>query len=436
MRQRRVVLATFGSLGDLHPMLAVGLRLRAAGAEVVIASSEGHRAKVEAEGLGFAPVRPDFADIERDLGVDPAEAMRRMIAGDDFLFREVLFPYVRRSYEDSLAAVAGADLVAGTNFAFGARIAAEVRRLPYVALVLQPLTFLSAYDPPVILPYPLLGSLPTKVGLKGAELFFNLVRQATTSWAGPLQRLRRELGLPPERDPIFTGQFSRAQRALGLYSPLLGAPQPDFPACAEIVGSTFYDSEAGGPDRLPPELERFLGAGPPPVVFTLGSAAVLQGEGFYRHSLAAARSLGLRAVLLVGPDAAPRWTRSVIEDALAVAYAPHSLLFPRAAAVVHHGGIGTTAQALRAARPQLVVPYFADQPDNAQRLVRLGVARTLANRRYTARRAAAELSALLHDREYALAAGSAAAVVAEEDGANRAADAIIAVLERSAVVAA
>jgi UDP:flavonoid glycosyltransferase YjiC (YdhE family) len=392
LTKRRVVLATFGSLGDLHPMLAVGLRLRDAGTDVIIASSEGHRAKVEAEGLGFAPVRPDFADIERDLGVDPAEAMRRMIAGDDFLFRQVLFPYIRRSYEDSLAAVTGADLVAGTNFAFGARIAAEVRRLPYVALVLQPLTFLSAYDPPVILPYPLLGSLPTKVGLKGAELFFNLVRQATTSWAGPMQRLRRELGLPPERDPIFTGQFSRAEQALGLYSPLLGESQPDFPVGAEIVGSTFYDSEAGGPDRLSPEIDAFLEAGPPPVVFTLGSAAVLQGDGFYRQSLAAARSLGLRSILLVGPDAAPRWTNAVAGDALAAAYAPHSLLFPRAAAVVHHGGIGTTAQALRAARPQLVVPYFADQPDNAQRLVRLGVARTLPNRRYTARRAAAELS--------------------------------------------
>jgi UDP:flavonoid glycosyltransferase YjiC (YdhE family) len=104
--------------------------------------------------------------------------------------------------------------------------------------------------------------------------------------------------------------------------------------------------------------------------------------------------------------------------------------------VVHHGGIGTTAQALRAARPQLVVPYFADQPDNAQRLVRLGVARTLPNRRYTARRAAAELSALLGERDYAVAARSAATAVAEEDGAGRAAEAILEVLARSAVVAA
>lgn len=436
MARRRVVLATFGSLGDLHPMLAVALRLRALGVDAVIATSEGHRAKVEAEGLSFAPVRPDFSDIERDLGVDPAEAMRRMIAGDDFLFKDVLFPYVRRSYEDALAATAGADLVAGTNFAFGGRIAAEVRGLPFVALVLQPLTFLSAHDPPVLLPYPWLGTLPTKLGPRSAELLFSLVKQATASWAKPLQRLRRELGLPAERDPVFTGHFELAQRVLGLYSPLLGAPQPDFPASAAIVGSTFYDSEAGGRDALSPELEAFLEDGPPPLVFTLGSAAVLQGERFYGASLQAAERLGRRAVLLVGPEAAERWAGETGPGAIAVGYAPHSLLFPRAQAVIHHGGIGTTAQALRAGRPQLVVPYFADQPDNAARLVRLGVARTLPSRRYTAGRAAAALAALMGGPGYAAQAQWSAGMVGREDGAEAAAQAIAEVLAGSTVLAA
>jgi UDP:flavonoid glycosyltransferase YjiC (YdhE family) len=436
LTKRRVVLATFGSLGDLHPMLAVALRLRGLGVEVVIATSEGHRAKVEAEGLGFAPVRPDFTDIERDLGVEPAEIMRRMISGDDFLFKDVLFPYVRKSYEDALTATAGADLVAGTNFAFGGRLAAEVRGLPFVALVLQPLTFLSAHDPPILLPYPWLGALPIKLGPKGAELLFGLVKQATTAWAKPLQKLRRELHLPAERDPVFTGHFEVAQRVLGLYSPLLGAPQPDFPAGTAIVGSTFYDREARGADALSSELERFLAAGPPPAVFTLGSAAVLQGERFYRTSLQAAERLGLRAVLLVGPDAAARWAGETGLSALALGYAPHSQLFPRARLIVHHGGIGTTAQALRAGRPQLVVPFFADQPDNAARLVRLGVALTSPSRRYTPARATATLADLLGEPRFARAAEGAAEIVRREDGAEAAAIAIAEVLARSAALAA
>jgi UDP:flavonoid glycosyltransferase YjiC (YdhE family) len=274
------------------------------------------------------------------------------------------------------------------------------------------------------------------LGPKGAELLFGLVRQATSAWASPLRRLRRELGLRPERDPIFSGQFEVAERALGLYSPLLGALQPDFPSSAAIVGSTFYDRGQAGADGLAPELERFLDQGPPPIVFTLGSAAVLQGEDFYAASLEAAGRLGRRAVLLVGPDAAARWAERTGPDALAVGYAPHSRLFPRAAAIVHHGGMGTTAQALRAGRPQLVVPFYADQPDNAARLVRLRVARTVPNRRYTARRATVELSSLLEDRAYAQAAASVSETVREEDGAAEAAAAIIEVLERSTLVAA
>jgi UDP:flavonoid glycosyltransferase YjiC (YdhE family) len=434
MAKRRVVLATFGSLGDLHPMLAVALKLRAAGVDAVIATSEEHRAKVEAEGLHFAPVRPDFADIERDLGIDMAEAMRRMIAGDDFLFRDVLFPYVRRSYQDALAATAGADLVAGTSFAFGARLAAEVRRLPFVALVLQPMSFLSAHDPPTLGFIPGFSTLPARMGPKGAELLFGVLKHAVTGWARPLQQLRRELGLPRMRDPIFTGQFAAAARVLGLYSPLLGAPQPDFPPNASIVGSTFYDRAEAGADAGSEALERFLAAGPPPAVFTLGSAAVLQGETFYRESLAAARRLGLRAVLLVGPEGLG-WIPPA-PDVLALPYAPHGRLFPRCRVIVHHGGMGTTAQALRAARPQLVVPFYADQPDNAARLVRLGVARTIPSRRYSTARAAAALAALVGDADYTAQAAEAARQVAGEDGAAAAARAVVEVLEASTVEAA
>jgi UDP:flavonoid glycosyltransferase YjiC (YdhE family) len=236
------------------------------------------------------------------------------------------------------------------------------------------------------------------------------------------------------RDPIFTGQFAAAARVLGLYSPLLGAPQPDFPPNASIVGSTFYDRAEAGADAGSEALERFLAAGPPPAVFTLGSAAVLQGETFYRESLAAARRLGLRAVLLVGPEGLG-WIPPA-PDVLALPYAPHGRLFPRCRVIVHHGGMGTTAQALRAARPQLVVPFYADQPDNAARLVRLGVARTIPSRRYSTARAAAALAALVGDADYTAQAAEAARQVAGEDGAAAAARAVVEVLEASTVEAA
>jgi len=236
-------------------MIAVALRLREAGHQTVIAAEAAHGPKVEAEGLEFCGVRPDFADLERELGLSGEEIMRRLVRSDDFLFRKVLFPALRDSLDDGRRAVAGADLLVATGLSYGPRYAAELVGLPWIAAALQPSSFLSVYDPPAG-PNPLanraVAAMPP--GMRRAPK-----RLATTMvnyWAAPAHELRRELGLPPRRDLVFEGQFAGAVRTLGLYSPLLGAPQPDFPACAEIVGSTFYDSEAGGPDRLPPELAR------------------------------------------------------------------------------------------------------------------------------------------------------------------------------------
>ncbi len=133
-----------------------------------------------------------------------------------------------------------------------------------------------------------------------------------------------------------------------------------------------------------PELLRFLDAGEPPIVFTLGSAAVWIADDFYAVSIAAARALGRRALLLAGENAAD--IRAHAPDGIGVFdYAPHSAVMPRAGVIVHQGGVGTTAQALRAGRPMLVVPFGQDQPDNARRVVGLGVARTIPEGRLSHR---------------------------------------------------
>jgi len=412
----KIVLATYGTLGDLHPFLAVALRLAESGHEVTVAATGFHRARVESAGLRFAPMRPDFAEIERDLGMDAAAGIRTMMTHDDWLFRKVLFPYIRQSWEDGLAVLEGADLVLTSPFAYGARLAAEQRGVPRIAVGLQPLSFMSAYDPPTLRRNRWAAELAARAGPEATRRLLTLGLKMAAAWAKPYQALRRELGLAPEPDDaLYSGWFSSAA-VVGLYSPLLGAVQPDYPAGTEIVGSAFYDSDTGGPPAPSPELEGFLAAGSPPLVFTLGSAAVEVGERFYGESLLAARRLGRRAVLLVGPDHVRRWAGLAGPDVLVAGYAPHSLLFPRAAAVVHHGGIGTSSQGLRAGVPQLVVPFLGDQPDNAARLVRLGLARSLSQPRYAAPRAAHALRALLTDPEYALHARRAAAVVAAEDG--------------------
>src|SRR5262249_28459461 len=153
---------------------------------------------------------------------------------------------------------------------------------------------------------------------------------------------------------------------LAMFSPVLGGVQPDWPPNSQLTGFPFYDGLSAA---LNPKLAAFLDGGQPPIVFTLGSAAVMAAGEFYTESLRAAQRLGNRAILVTRRDPG-NVPAGPLPDGVAVfEYAPFSALFPRAAAIVHQGGIGTTGQALRAGRPMLVVPFGFDQPDNADRVV-------------------------------------------------------------------
>ena len=206
---------------------------------------------------------------------------------------------------------------------------------------------------------------------------------------------------------------------------------------AAVVGFAYYDSEYGGEGRpadgiqSPPgskpgldvDFERFLAAGARPLVFTLKSMAVHHpaASSFFRDSLEAARNLGQRAILLTGDPGALDLPNHG-DDFIKRRYAPLSLLLPRAAAVIHQGGIGTLAQSLRSGRPELVVPFFGDQFDNAARAARLGVARVIPFRRYRASTATRSLAALLSDDRSHSRAQAVAATLSAEAGAERAAE--------------
>jgi rhamnosyltransferase subunit B len=249
-----------------------------------------------------------------------------------------------------------------------------------------------------------------------------LVRRVTRSWMEPVYALRQELGLARGADPLYEGQHS-PRLVLALFSRLLAEPQPDWPQRVRITGAVTYNGAAAN-RALPIEVEAFLAAGPPPVVFTLGTSAVGAAGDFFSESVAAVRAIGARAIMLVGPYAENRPRGAVPESVLLAEFAPHAALFPRAAAIVHQGGAGTLHQALRAGRPTLIVPFAHDQPDNAYRVQKLGASRTLRPARYRAQRVAAELNALLTSRSYEARAAQCAERVKREDGAATAAASI------------
>jgi hypothetical protein len=273
-------------------------------------------------------------------------------------------------------------------------MAAERRAIPCVAIVLQPLLFMSAFDPPVIPKAEWLTRLLRTLGPAVTGVVLSIIKRAVGTLLRPVHTLRREIGLEPSSaNPVFEGQFSAAG-AIGLYSTLLGEVRPDYPRPTAVVGFAHFDSVDGATAALDRALQEFLDAGPAPLVFTLGSLVVNSPGTFYHESLRAARLLRRRAVVLVGENALADYAPLTGPEVHVAAYAPHSLLFPRAAAIVHQGGIGTLAQALRSGRPQLIVPFYGDQEDNAARAVALGCARALRPRAYAAATAARELALL------------------------------------------
>lgn len=430
---RKIVIATFGSLGDLNPFVALAHALKSKGFEPVVATSEFYRSWIEGEGLGFAPMRPDMNEVTERLGMDIGEIVKRVTGDDGFMFRELIFPYLRRSYDDVVAASEGAVAIVAHSLAFAAHVAAERRGLPLINVVLSPLFLFSAYDPPQGD-----GAAFVRAPKSAPALAYNralawALTQLLSLRAAPLGRLRRDLGLPRRRGrALLTGGLS-VTATIALASPQLVPPQPDHPPNTFIAGHTFHDRFTDAAEGLTPELEAFLNAGPPPLVVTLGSFVVRDKVEFYRASGLAARRLGRRAVLLAAEDERAALSEGLPADLFVAGHIPHSRLLPRAAAIVHHGGAGTTGQALRSGKPQLVIPVFGDQPDNAGRLTRLGVARRLPYGRFSLERAVAELEALLADQTYASRARELGAIVAREDGAAKAVEKIAALLEREPV---
>jgi rhamnosyltransferase subunit B len=397
-------------------MVALALELQRRGHLPVIASSEFYREKIASTGVAFHAIRPNLTPDDKDL----LRAVMDERGGPEHVIRRLMVPAVREMYADLMEAVRGADLLLTAELVFAADTVAEMARMPWVVATLAPLSFMSRYDPPILIQAPWL----TRIAEFSKPLYASLValsQWGIRHWTEPVRQMRRDLGLEPGPAGIF-GPREKAKAILAMFSPLVGAPQPDWPATARVTGFAFYDQH----EPMPADLQAFLDAGDPPVVFTLGSAAVFDPGEFYRASAAAARAIGRRAVLLVGPD--PPSVPSPDHEIAVAPYAPFSELFPRAAAIVHQAGIGTTAQALRAGRPMLIVPFSHDQPDNGARMVRLGVARLIGRRQYSAATAADALRGLLDDPSYSARATAAAAQIQRENGAKTAADLIETVL--------
>jgi rhamnosyltransferase subunit B len=366
------LLLPVGSHGDIHPFVGVGAGLRARGHRVTMITAEPYRGLAERHGFEFVPTlttdeyntmtrHPDLWHPKKGLAVIlDRDLMRKYLP--------VAFEAIRARYEP------GTTVALGGSLAFVGRIAQEVLGIPWATVQLQPMACCSVEDPPVAadgtnatwLPRPLI-----RFAYWFAEKWITDPLMAPT-----INEYRSTFGLPPARR-ILTTWAPSPQLEVGLFPEWFG-PIPDGGPAFRHAGFVLFDDAHGR--RTPERLAAFLSAGPAPVVFSFGSA-MRHGEPYFRAAVEACRALGVRGVLLAsGREQIPS---DLPPNVLHAEYAPFSEVFPRAACVVHHGGIGTSAQALRAGVPQLVMPLAYDQADNAVRMRRHGVARVLYPKRFT-----------------------------------------------------
>jgi vancomycin aglycone glucosyltransferase len=347
----RVLLSTWGSRGDVEPLLGFAVALRELGAEVRMC----------------AP--PDFADLLARVGVPMVPAgrsVRELVHGvhdrkpsTPADAPRVAAELVAAQFETVAAAAEGCDALVATGLMpAGARTVAEVRGIRYVLAAFQPGSFPSPHHAPLQRP-----GKPFPPGETDNRVLWEVdAERVQALYGAPLNAQRAALGLPPVdsvRDHVFTD------------SPWLAAD----PTLSPWPGSPYLDVVQTGAwilsdDRpLPADLEAFLDAGAPPVY--VGFSSVRAPEGVARWAIEAIRAQGRRVVLSRG------WADLTLiddrDDCFVVGVINHQALFPRMAAVVHHGGAGTTTTAARAGSPQVVVPQMADQPYWAGRVAELGI---------------------------------------------------------------
>ncbi len=378
------LLVALGSAGDVHPFVGIGRALRARGHRVTLITNPYFQSLVGAAGLEFVPVLTEEALLEGMRNPDLFHPHR----GFSVVARQLMLPCLRELYTllDERVGT-GPTVIAAPGTALGARVMSEKRGVPLATIHLQPVMIRSLIESPRF-PLMLMGDrVPRWYKRLQFWVADNVVIDRLLS--PELNAFRRELGMPPVRG-IMREWWNSPQCLIGLFPDWFAAPQADWPPNVTLTGFPLWDESEIS--QSPPGLEEFLAAGSPPIIFTPGSA-MMHGRAFFQAAIEACRRLGRRGLFIT--KFADQLPARLPTDISHFSVIPFSRVFPQAAAVVHHGGVGTCSQGLAAGVPQLVMPMSHDQPDNAGRLTRLGVAAELKPKQFRGPRVAAQLRTLI-----------------------------------------
>ncbi len=414
-----ILISTLGSAGDIHPYLAIAVELVGRGHRVAMMTNPVFQERIVHCGVTFYPI-------------GTAEDYYRVITNTDLAnpFKSpllVLRELMGGTIEGTIGAMEhaiesfGPDVVLRHHISIGSRWMARKHNIPVVTGALAPMFFMNPDDPSIHNPLqgPSAGRRTMQFRMWVQKLYLRWFMDR------PLNRKRAAYGFARERD-IFRLELRDCERLLGLWSPAFRGPMAGDPAHSSITGFCTFDN-AHPSERNSPyarALEEFMMRDEPaPIVFTLGSSIVHHHNGFYDLAARVVSERNARAVLLVGDEKVI--PRDLPPGILAVPYAPYRAVLPRASAIVHHGGVGTTGAGLGAGVPSLVIAFANDEFDNAARVQRLRAGLSLHARKLSLRTLRSSLDELLTSKEIAQGASRIGSEMKRDNGPGAAADAVL-----------
>lgn len=409
----RVLISAAGSHGDVLPFIALGREFAARGHEVLLYANPAFRSYANEASIPLVPISTvdAYKTLFRETAdSDPNKAFRRV--GKELA--EICPMYYRAMKADVLP---GRTITIGNSLLFASRLLRETDGVPCATVHLAPSVFQSNLSPARLAPNWINARTPALMKRFAWWMLDTMFYEPHVTV--PLNRFRAELGLP-RLERLFRSWIHEADCVIGMFPDWFGEPQADWPKHVVMAGFPLYDHGEAVP--LPHVLKEFIEAGPPPIGFSAGTATAT-AHRFFAASVKACLEAGFRGILLSPfPEQIPA---SLPEGILHVSYAPYSALLPKLAAFVHHGGIGSTSQALRAGVPQLIRPAAYDQFDNASRTVRLGVAKEILPKHYRGRVVATALKEVASDASIRLRCRKVATRLANCNSITIACDSIL-----------
>lgn len=377
--EKTILLCTIGSAGDVNPFIGIGQELKKRGFRVVLITSQyfesqAHTAGLEFFGLGSSE---DYQSIIQDPDLWSPDKGFKVFA------ERVVFPIMEPAYEIISSFDPSQTILIAQGQFFAAHIAHEKLGFPFITIHLQPAAFRSVHEFPLV---------PVKLPPFLVRGLFRLIDALLLDklFAPNINRFRQHLGLPTI-NKIFGGWMHSSQKNIGLFPDWFAKPQADWPPQTQLTSFVYYDKQNEN-EEFSTELNRFLQAGTPPIIFTAGTA-MKHADQFFLNCIEACQSLGQRGILLTQhPEQLPSELPQGIQH---FSYLPFSKVLPHALVLVHHGGIGTTAQAIASGIPQVIRPMAHDQPDTATRVEKLGIGLTLPPNKFNASALAEKINILI-----------------------------------------